>query len=377
MWIRSARFFAFRNLAEVRIELEDGFNVLAGRNGQGKTNVLEGLYLLGMPRGFRSGRYADWVMNGASRASVRCLVDDGRGERSLALELEEGRRSFLLDERRVPGITELAGHLKIVFFGPEDLRLVKGGPEERRRLLDRGLFREDPSHLARVQELQEVLRHRSALLRDFGTGRLPGGLLESYEERFLDMATRLTCARASFAAALEGALQRYWEGVRPVCGGGVSLRYRSGFDLEISPEEEPDTLRPRAAEALERARRDDLVRHTTGVGPHLDDLELLLDGRPARFQASQGQVRSLAAALRMGELLLWKERRGSSPVLMMDDLSSELDREHYRVIMEGVRAHAGQVILTTTSPEYVLQDIPATLYHVCEGRVERHAGTAS
>lgn len=372
MYIRTARLFAFRNLAEVHLELEEGFNVLAGRNGQGKTNVLEGLYLMAMPRSFRPGRYADWVAAGAEQGSVRCTLATALGELSLALQLENGRRTWLLDDRKVGGVAELATHLKIVFFGPEDLKLIKGGPGERRRFLDRAAYREEPTHLVRVQEYQDLVRQRNNLLRDFGTGRLPAGLLESYEEQLVRRGAELTATRARLAKDLGQEIARYWAGIQPISGGELTLRYRSGYGID--PEGmDAGTLVAAAEEALAQCRGEDMVRAVTGSGPHLDDLEIRFDGRPARSFASQGQIRSLAAALRMGELILWRHRRGEAPILMMDDLSSELDREHYRVIMDGVREHAGQVILTTTTPEYVLQNTEATLFHVHEGRVERDA----
>jgi len=372
MYIRTARFFAFRNLAEVRLELEDGFNVFAGRNGQGKTNLLEGLYLLAMPRSFRPGRFTDWVMTGAEQAAVQCNLTTPRGDLALALQLEGGRRSWLLDDQRVGGVADLATHLKIVFFGPEDLKLIKGGPDERRRFLDRAVYREDPAHLGRVQEYRDLVSQRNALLREFGIGRLPAGLLESYEEQLLRRGAELTATRARLTADLSAEVAGYWAGVQAVSGGEITLQYRSGYGIE--PEGmDAGTLLAAAEESLARARGDDMARAVTSVGPHLDDLEIRFDDRPARSHASQGQIRSLAAALRMGELILWRRRQGEAPILMMDDLSSELDQEHYRVIMESVRAHAGQVILTTTTPEYVLQNTEAALFHVCEGRVERDA----
>ena len=370
MRISTARFFSFRNLDEVRLELEDGFNVLAGRNGQGKTNVLEGLYLLAMPRSFRPGRYADWVAGGAEQASVQCVLEARSGAADLALHLENGRRTWLLDQQRVGGVADLAAHLKIVFFGPEDLKLVKGGPGERRSFLDRAVYREDPAHLGRVQEYRDIVRQRNALLREFATGRLPAGLLESYEEQLIRRGAELTATRARMAASLGEEVAGYWSGVRP--GGDVSLRYRSGYGVEAGGMD-AGTLLAAAAESLAESRSEDMARGATGAGPHLDDLELFFDGCAARTHASQGQIRSIAAALRMGELILWKRRTGEAPVLMMDDLSSELDQEHYRVIMDGVRAHAGQVILTTTTPEYVLHSIEAALFQVHRGRVERDA----
>lgn len=372
MHIHAARFFAFRNLTEVRLEFREGFNILAGRNGQGKTNILEGLYLLAMPRSFRSGRYMDWVAAGAERGATQCTLATAHGDLDLALHLENGRRSWFLDDRKVGGVADLSEHLKIVFFGPEDLKLIKGGPGDRRRFLDRAIYREEPSHLARVQEYQDLVRQRNALLKDFGYGRLPVGLLESYEEQLLRRGAELTATRARLTAALSVEVARYWAGIQPVSGGALRLTYRSGYCFDPTGMD-AGALLAAAEEALAGARSGDMARAVTSVGPHVDDLEIRFDDRPARSHASQGQIRSIAAALRMGELILWRQRRGEAPILMMDDLSSELDQEHYRVIMAGVRAHAGQVILTTTTPEYVLQNTEAALFHVNEGRVERDA----
>ena len=277
MRISTARFFSFRNLDEVRLELEDGFNVLAGRNGQGKTNVLEGLYLLAMPRSFRPGRYADWVAGGAEQASVQCVLEARSGAADLALHLENGRRTWLLDQQRVGGVADLAAHLKIVFFGPEDLKLVKGGPGERRSFLDRAVYREDPAHLGRVQEYRDIVRQRNALLREFATGRLPAGLLESYEEQLIRRGAELTATRARMAASLGEEVAGYWSGVRPVSGGDVSLRYRSGYGVEAGGMDAGTLL----AAAAESGRLKEATLRVQFVSRAPDDkVELRLNGQP-------------------------------------------------------------------------------------------------
>lgn len=368
MEIRSLRFYNFRNLHEVSLNLSPGFNVLTGRNGQGKTNVLEGLYLLALPRSFRPGRIQEWIRSGQTQASVQCSVVCRGAEHELAMFFEDGRRWFQLDGKRVDGVAALSEHLKIIFFGPDDLSLVKGGPGERRRYMDRGIYRHGAGYLDRVSDYLEMIRQRNSMLRDLGMGKLPSGLIEAYEERMIELGARITLTRSRFVAELRREVETYWTRLEPITRGRLHLEYKSGYGEAELPDSLPEMMEL-AGQALERSRSQDIRRQATGVGPHLDELEISLRGEPARTMASQGQIRSIVAALRLGELLHWKSRNQDPAILMMDDLSSELDPAHFRAIMAAVEEHAGQVILTTTAAEYMLNDHIAAVFLVDDGQI--------
>jgi DNA replication and repair protein RecF len=323
-----------------------------------------------MPRSFRPGRFSTWVRDGQEEGSVQCVVEDSGREHRIELFLENGKRKYSLNGNRVAGVHEVSEVLKLVFFGPEDLRLVKGGPSERRGFMDRAIYRAAPSHLKLIQDYQKTMRERNALLAQYPRGRLPSGLLESFEEQLVHLGCRICSERARYVSALVREVDEYWRALEPITGGSLQVIYSGGYGIDaeqwVTGDEE---LEGTAMDNLRELRGRDLERATTGAGPHLDDLTILFGGQAARDRASQGQTRSLVAALRIGEMLEWKRNHDVTPILMMDDLSSELDQEHYKVVMEAIEGKAEQVILTTTTPEYVINDRHARLFQVSGGEV--------
>jgi DNA replication and repair protein RecF len=368
MILTSARFYQFRNLQEQSFSPTPGLNLLVGPNGQGKTNLLEALYLLTMPRSFRRGGLGDWVMAGRSEAAVRCQVlEDGR-ESQVEMFLEGGRRSFLVDGKKVTGVAQVAPALVFLFFGPDDLQLLKGAPQERRRFLDRACYNLHPAHLALVQDFGQLLKDRNALLRDFVHGRLPAGLMESYDQRFVELGLQLCRARQAYVEALKVNFQRLWGEMRGVTGRAVDLAYEDGFGLGEALTA-PDAA-TRAQRALAAVSEKDLARLGCSVGPQVDDLAVTLDGQDARSRASQGQTRSICVVLRVAELATFREQTGRVPVLLLDDLSSELDRPHQEMLMAILEREMGQVLLTTTRVENVVHEGPMSVFRVSGGVLE-------
>jgi DNA replication and repair protein RecF len=255
-----------------------------------------------------------------------------------------------------------------MFFGPDDLQLLKGPPQDRRRFLDRAIYTLNPTHLALVQDFSELMKNRNALLRDYGFGRLPAGLMESFDQRFVELGLQLCRARQAYVKLLQGHFERLWGELRGVSGRGVTLAYQDGFGLG---ERLSDPGAPALAQAaLEASRERDLARLCSAVGPQVDELVVTLDGQDARTRASQGQTRSICVVLRVAELAAFREKTGRVPVMLLDDLSSELDGAHQELLMAILNREVGQVLLTTTRPENVVHEGPMSLFRVSSGVLE-------
>jgi DNA replication and repair protein RecF len=328
----------FRNHVESTLELAPGLTAVVGSNGQGKTNLVEAVAYLATLGSFRGAPADALVRAGAERAVLRAEVvhDDGR---ELLIEAElttRGRGRVQVNRQRLARTSDLLGVLRVSVFSPDDLELVKGGPGERRTYLDTTLVALHARNDALLGDLDRVLRQRTTLLKQAG-GRLTAEIeltLDVWDAKLAELGERLGQERAGLVAALRPHVQAAYEHL-----GGERKLVELGYD--------PPWRRAGLAAALAAGRTDDVRRQLSLVGPHRDDLQLDLGGLPARTHASQGEQRTFALALRLGAHALVTERIGSAPVLLLDDVFSELDPVRSRALLEHLPP--GQVLLTTAS----------------------------
>ncbi|MBI5517046.1 MAG: DNA replication and repair protein RecF [Deltaproteobacteria bacterium] len=345
----------FRNLAGVRLWPDPGANVLLGSNGQGKTSALEAVDYVASLRSFRGATRAQLLGHESPMATLGLRVDAPTGAREYRVRLTRTAREVLLDGKRPERAVDYFGSAACVAFQPGDLDLVRGSPELRRRLLDRVLLRALDGYGEALKSYTRALKARNALLRE----RTPEArAVQSYDYPLARYGSALTRARGSLAAELREAVARAL-GALDLTGAPVELAYR--------PRGAPD------AEAFTRmlaeALPQDLARRTSTVGPHADDLALAWGGKPARVVASQGQTRALALALRLAELHAVAARNQCLPVLLLDDVSSELDRPRTERLFAYVAALGAQLWVTTTDPSIAALVPRARLFQVRDGRV--------
>ena len=327
----------YRNHREVDLSLEPGVTLLMGPNGWGKTNLLEAMAWLSRGSSFRGAPTEALVRQGAERAVVRAEVDDGGRVVLLEAELSStGRNRIQVNRQRVTRLRDLLGHFRTTVFSPDDLTLVKGSPGERRTWLDDLLVDLHPRNHGLRVEVDRVLRQRNALLKQ-ARGRLTpdvAATLEVWDAKLAKAGEALAAARTEALVA------------REPLAAVVSDRLTSGRStLTATPV--ADWTAEGLAAALHRVRDDDLRRGMTTVGPQRDDVKLTLDGMPARTHASQGEQRSVALALRLAGHRLVAERTGTSPMVLLDDVFSELDRERAEALVSLVPD--AQVVVTAAA----------------------------
>ncbi len=370
----------FRNFERARLELGDGFTVLWGHNGAGKTNIIEAIYLLATLRSFRTSDLGALVGRDLSRAQV---VAGGRDLQldlptRLAVSLDRGvastRRTARADDKLVRSAADFYGRLQAVLFTPEDLAVLRDGPQQRRQFLDRMLFARERGHITDVQAYERVIRSRNTVLRDDSLGATAQHDLSlTYEAQIAEIGARIWTRRERLLTALvPGTLRGFTEihgsdGPQPAQASrslALSLRYVSAAG-EVPEAQRAAALRARLAERRERDR----LRHTTSVGPHRDELEVTLEDRPVAEFASQGQTRAIVLALKLAELELARDETGTAPLLLLDDVSSELDPARSAMLFERLGALVGQCVLTTTAAEFVRLPPSAScrLVGVCRG----------
>ncbi len=358
-----------RNLEPLRLDPHPRFNLLEGANGQGKTNLLEAIYLCATLRSFREARVKGLVHFDREEAWVRGTIVRRGVSRGLAVEIGPRGRRAAVDGKVVSRLSDYFGHMHVVVFAPDDLQLTKGGPELRRRFLDRAIVNLQPGYWDEARAYQRALKHRNELLRTSSGRHLDPVVMESFDIELVRRAARVRMRRLAFIEALRPAfLATFAE----VTGGGLeaAMRYtRSAGDEAMSEEE----LADRYAERLESGRETDRKRGFTGTGPHADDLGLELMGHPARQHASQGQHRAYALSLKIAELQLAADRLGAWPVLLLDDVSSELDRDRNARLMDFLDRSGGQVFVTTTDRSWIQVQGATRIFRVEGGIVHQES----
>jgi DNA replication and repair protein RecF len=328
----------FRSYASADVELADGLTVILGANGEGKTNLLEALGYVATLSSFRGAPLEAMIRDGAPSAVVRAEgVRDGR-ELLIEAELVAGGRNRVhVNRQRLQRARDLLGAVRVTVFAPDDLVLVKGGPAERRRYLDGTLVSLHPRYDNLESEVERVIRQRNALLKQ----SLGGTRFDESAAFTLDV---WDAKLAEYGEALATARTELLQRIEPFARDAYrSLAFAS--DVEVEARYECTWAAEGLAAALTAARRDDLRRGVTTVGPHRDDVQLRIGGLPARTHASQGEQRSLALALRLAAHEVVTIDTGTPPVLLLDDVFSELDPSRSDALVRHLPS--GQTVLTS------------------------------
>ncbi len=355
MFVEHLALEEFRNYATASVDLDPGLNLVVGRNAQGKTNLLEAVYLLG---GLGSPRAADTslVRTGAEAAFVHADISRAGRSVRIDLELRAGKANrALVNRARVPSVRSLTETFVPVYFGPDDLDLVKGGPDARRRSLDELIVKRWPArHDLRI-EFDRVLRQRNALLKSMppsGQGRDAAvSTLDVWDEAFARAGAALTASRLQVIDLLRAPAAKHF-GV--IAGGGeMELSFESRWLDAESEEPAKEDLASLLLGALVEARPRELERRIGLVGPQRDDLRITVtsagDRIDARLFASQGEQRTAVLALKLAEMDVLRDGLGDEPVVLLDDVFSELDEVRRRALAEAVGA-GGQTIVSCTEP---------------------------
>lgn len=337
MHLRHLWLTDIRSYAEVDLELSAGLCAVLGPNGVGKTNLLESVAYLALLESFRGAPNDALVRSGAERGIIRGEVIDAGRDQLIECELRaNGRNRVLLNRQRLARSSELLGALRVTIFSPDDLQLVKGGPALRRSFLDRLVVSLDPRDDAPRAEFERALRQRNALLKQT-KGRWDEAAsltLEVWDSKLVSAGERLA--------------QRRIEAVRrlsPI----VSTAYAdvAGQEHQVGLEYHAAWMQDGLAAALQAARQDELRRGVTLVGPHRDDVGISLQGLPARTHASQGEQRCVALGLRLASHRLVHDVTGAPPVLLLDDVVSELDPGRSAALLASLPA--GQTLLSSAA----------------------------
>ncbi|WP_241726751.1 DNA replication/repair protein RecF [Dietzia sp. SLG310A2-38A2] len=387
MHLRHLRLLDFRSWPLLELELQPGVTTLVGRNGHGKTNVLEAVGVLSTLRSHRVATEAPMIRTGAETAMIAALAHNAGRELTVELALNSGRANRArLNTSPCRRLGDILGVVQSVLFAPEDLALVRGEPAERRKLLDELLVQRRPAHGGDLAEYSSVLRQRSALLKS-ASGVLRRGrgqdadaaldTLDVWDGRLAQLGARIVAGRIVLLDELRPLVVDSYRGLATESRtAGLAYRFRVAAPPDESELADPELVEAVLLAELGRRRQDEIDRGMSLVGPHRDDVVLSLGEEPAKGFASHGETWSFALALRLGSLELFRAD-GIEPVLLLDDVFAELDR-HRRAALAEVAAGVEQVLVTAAVGEDVPNGLRGVRHDVVmtgEG-AGRHSGIA-
>jgi DNA replication and repair protein RecF len=360
MHVKSLEIYNFRNIEQASLSLHSVRNILKGPNGQGKTNTIESLYLALSGKSHRENTLRNFVgpFSESSAVNVKIVYDDA-SEYDVRLQIGEDKKIFV-NEEPVKRRSELIRLFPCIFFGPEDLRLVKGAPSVRRGFVDEAIAAITPQYAALLRGYLQVVSQKNVLLKEYRPSS--ESLLEVYNESFLRFGADVIRYRLRFLKELSKYFIVYYETIsqqkESIAISYASAIFHNGANGDIN------TL---LQNTMQENQARELTMRTTVVGPHLDDIYLMLDRRNARKFASQGQQRTIALCLKLALIDLFFEKNGERPIVLLDDVMSELDAERQGMVLEA--AEKAQSFLTCADDSFAQGKTDQTVFSVSGGTI--------
>ena len=350
MWLKNLCIKQFRNYRNTEIDFNPKLNVFVGRNAQGKTNLLESIYFLALTRSHRTKTDKNLIQFEEEQLQVSGILQKKTATIPLEIDLTQKGRITKVNHLKQARLSDYIGHMNVVLFAPEDLQLVKGAPAIRRKFIDMELGQIKPIYLSDLSSYNHILKQRNSYLKS--TQNIDDTFLSVLDDQLVEYGCRVMIHRDDFIQKMEHFGKKKHFDISDQLEE-LSICYQPSVNF-VDKELLADSFRI----ALQKSRSRDLFKKNTGVGPHRDDMTFLINGIDASF-GSQGQHRSLVLSIKLAEIELTESITKESPILLLDDVMSELDNTRQLKLLETI-SHNIQTFITTTSLDH-LQNLPDTL----------------
>lgn len=341
MYIRSICIENYRNLKKTEIFPSERINVIYGDNAQGKTNLIECLWLFTGGRSFRGSKDNELIAFGKNSANAEIKFFSREREQAIKLTVQNGKRTAVLNDIPVNYISQIIGSFCSVIFSPDHLDLIKNGPDERRNFIDAAICQTKPLYASVLAKYKKILTERNALLKDIPKHRELEDTLEIWNERLAHEGSAISLERFAYTEALKEKAVKFYEGIssgREKLDISYKTSFHAGNDMKR------DELKKIIFTRLCEKQNDDIICGFTTVGTHRDDISIKIDGREAKSFGSQGQQRSAVLSIKLSEAEVLKEKTGEMPVILLDDVLSELDRSRKNYLLNKLSGF--QVFIT-------------------------------
>jgi len=357
----------FRNYQKLDVGFEEDFNIIYGNNAQGKTNIIEAIFLCASGRSHRTSKDSELLKYGMKSFKVNIVVEreDDTEEIEIYYSVEE-RKKIKINGLPVKKIGELMGHFNAIMFSPEDLLLIKQGPSERRRFIDITLSQLKPAYFYDLQQYSKILYQRNTLLKNIIKKRDLLDTLDVWDRHIVKSGMRIMKARSRFVKRLDDlAKTRHFKLTKKE--EMLSIKYCPSFQFEetLNESEIEDVF----VKLIKKNRDKDILRGITCVGPHRDDLDIFHNGEITKIYGSQGQQRTAVLSMKLAEIDLMKEESGDYPVLLLDDVLSELDDSRKEYLLESLSGI--QTFITSTDKRFFQRsDASAAFFCIENGNIK-------
>ena len=349
MIIKSIELKNFRNYEELNLNLDGGTNILYGDNAQGKTNILESIYVSGTTKSHKGSRDKEMIRFGENEAHIRTMVEKNQMSYQIDMHLKKNRsKGIAINGVPIRKASELFGVLNMVFFSPEDLNIIKNGPSERRRFLDSEICQLDKIYLSDLTKYNKVLNQRNKLLKDMVFHPDLENTLSVWDMQLISYGRRIISRRRRFVEELNEIVRGIHESI-------------SGGREQLTLTYEPDIEEAFFEDELNRAKEKDRKYCSTSVGPHRDDISFFIGDIDIRKFGSQGQQRTSALSLKLSEIELVKRCIHDTPVLLLDDVLSELDSNRQNYLLNSI--HDIQTVITCTGLDEFVRNRQIRINH--------------
>lgn len=370
MFVKQLRLDNYRNVKHIELNTEQNVNIFIGQNAQGKTNLLEAIFVLALTKSHRTDKNKELIGWGEQSAHLEALVDKKYGPVTLELNLSAQGKQAKINGLEQKKLSNFVGSLNVVMFAPEDLEIVKGTPGIRRRFLDIEIGQVQPNYLYALQQYQKIVIQRNNVLKNaWQQGASAQAMLEVWNEQLVTHGVKIIKKRKQFINKLEQWARSIHEGITNGLEQ-LSIRYLPSFPMDETEDEA--VLFEQFMLKLSQMKEQEVRRGITLVGPHRDDLTFFINDKEVQTFGSQGQQRTTALSLKLAEIELIHEEIGEYPILLLDDVLSELDQNRQTQLIETFQSKV-QTFITTTGIESIhaskLKD--ANIYHVQSGNVMR------
>ena len=369
MAIKNIALTNFRNYKNLSLKLETGISVFTGTNGIGKTTILEAISVLGSGRSFRLGKNEDFIRHGEAQGNLAGDVELNGLSSKIKIEIHSQGKKVFLDNKYVRRLSAITNLLPSVVFSPGDHRIIEGDSADRKNFLNRAASILDYSYAENLSSYNRVLTQRNQLLKKLTKEGASFSKAEAelsiWDDQLKEHGLKLMEQRRAYIGALQEKIIHEYDLIAGKRDQFMAIYVPLGNEEEIYSEENfTDAIHKIFSFALKDSLRRDLVVGTTSAGPHKDEILLTLGGNKVKFYGSQGEKRTCALALRLGEVALFKEKHRRAPVLLIDDVSSELDSNRRRSLVELLQKEDAQVFITATElPSTLMKDLGKSFQH--------------
>ena len=374
MKIKSLKLLYFRNYLSMNIDVHPSLNVLVGNNANGKTNIIESIFCLALGKSYRTKSDSECIMFGETATAMSCIVNKNNRELDIMLGINNKGKSAKIAGIKKTKLTDFVGELNVVLFSPEDLQIVKGSPALRREFMNREFYQFSRIYHKYYLMYQHLLKQRNSYLKDMRKNpkdEMSLAYLETLTSQLAKVALYITKERVSFVQDIS---KLTYKNMLNISNGQETLKikYKSSVldALNISEINDESFTEENLTKVMMKKSFDDIMRGSTKIGPQHDDLEFYINDLDAKMYASQGQQRSIVLSLKLAEINYLKEKTGTYPVLLLDDVLSELDKNRQLKLLDAINENV-QTFITTPSISDIKEDLlkKAKVFKIEDGNI--------